>query len=246
MPQLFNIFRIIRILILRIIVSFKPSIRLPQTAIIIAPHPDDEVFGCCGLMKRMIAEGKQVELIIMTGGGKSHFGCCVIDEDLLIQNRRQLTRNAALLYGLGEEHIHFLNYPDGGVLFSDNETKVLEGVLERHANEKAAVFSPYSKGEGWSDHIHASNIAKELCANICPNISQYEYCVWFWYYHCWNTDWKNAVKLKLSKLESSTKKRAIETYIVPKAPCGNPWSGVLPPVLIWANKWTDELYFKVK
>ncbi|MFQ9809237.1 MAG: PIG-L deacetylase family protein [Segatella copri] len=34
---------------------------------IVAPHPDDEVFGCCGLMQRLIAQGKRVELIIMTG-----------------------------------------------------------------------------------------------------------------------------------------------------------------------------------
>lgn len=37
-------------------------------SIIVAPHPDDEVFGCCGLMQRLIAQGKRVELIIMTGG----------------------------------------------------------------------------------------------------------------------------------------------------------------------------------
>ena len=46
--------------------------------IVVSPHPDDEMFGCAGLMSRSIAEGKQVKLIIMTGGGKSLSGCCII------------------------------------------------------------------------------------------------------------------------------------------------------------------------
>lgn len=40
---------------------------LTNLSVIVAPHPDDEVFGCCGLMQRLIAQGKRVELIIMTG-----------------------------------------------------------------------------------------------------------------------------------------------------------------------------------
>ena len=91
-------------------------------SIIVAPHPDDEVFGCCGLMQRLIAQGKRVELIIMTGGGKSHAGCCDIDESELIRQRRQLTIRAAKEYGLSQEYIHFLDYPDGGVLESDSQT----------------------------------------------------------------------------------------------------------------------------
>ena len=59
-------------------------------SIIVAPHPDDEVFGCCGLMQRLIAQGKRVELIIMTGGGKSHAGCCDIDESELIRQRKNM------------------------------------------------------------------------------------------------------------------------------------------------------------
>lgn len=73
---------------------------LTNLSVIVAPHPDDEVFGCCGLMQRLIALGKRVELIIMTGGGKSHAGCCDIDENELIRQRRQLTIRAAKEYAI--------------------------------------------------------------------------------------------------------------------------------------------------
>lgn len=244
-----DITRKIRVLTIRSISCSKPSLPLPDVAIVFAPHPDDEVFGCCGLMQRMVAEGRQVELIIMTGGGKSHANCCNINEEVLIAERRQLTRNAAAIYGLSHEHIHFLNYPDGGVQIPNENTKdlmsTLAGIEKMAASKKVAIFYPHQLGEGWSDHLSTSEIAKRLCASIFPNAKQYEYCVWFWFYNCWKIDWKRAFTLNMSKEEYATKLCSIDAYIEPKAPCDKPWSGVLPPVFLWANKWHKELYFNV-
>lgn len=76
-----DIIRKIRVLTIRSISCSKPSLPLPDVAIVLVPHPDDEVvFGCCGQMQRMVAESRQVELIIMTCGGKSHANCCNINE----------------------------------------------------------------------------------------------------------------------------------------------------------------------
>ena len=242
--------RKIRVLLLHKLACFKDNIQFSETIIVFAPHPDDEVFGCCGLMQRMMAEGKQVELIIMTGGGKSHASCCDINEDELIRNRRQLTCNAAAIYGLSEEHIHFLDYSDGSVQYDDENTEKLKRVLsvinQSVAGKTTSVFYPHSVGEGWSDHLRTSEIAKRLCASIIPDAKQYEYCVWFWFYNCWKIDWENAITLKMTKQEYKNKLKAIDAYIEPKAPCGRPWSGVLPPVFLWANKWNRELYFQVK
>ena len=133
---------------------------LTNLSVIVAPHPDDEVFGCCGLMQRLIALGKRVELIIMTGGGKSHAGCCDIDENELIRQRRQLTIRAAKEYGLSQEHIHFLDYPDGGVRESDSQTDKLSNLLQKlvDGQDDVSVFYPHKNGEGWSDHVTTSNI----------------------------------------------------------------------------------------
>lgn len=246
MKKIFDLIRKLRCSVIRSIVSCKPSLPLPDAAVIIAPHPDDEVFGCCGLMQQMIAGGKGVELVIMTGGGKSHSGCCDIDEEILISKRRQLTRNAALIYGLREEQVHFLNYPDGAVMFSHAQTEVLKRLLSAKNNRNIAVFYPHLMGEGWSDHYHTSKIAQKLCASICPDAMRYEYCVWFWFYNSWKIDWKQAFTLKLSKQEHDKKMKSIDAYIAPKSPCGKPWSGVLPSVFLWTNKWKRELYFRVK
>lgn len=239
--------RKVRVCFLRAWRSGVPLIEIPSTAIVIAPHPDDEVFGCCGLIQRMIAEGKQVELIVMTGGGKSHSGCCTLDEATLIAKRRQLTVKAAALYGLSKEHIHFLDFPDGGISMEHPEVSRLKALLDALMNEfrDTAVYYPHRQGEGWPDHIHTSEIVAELCKGLQTKVMQYEYCVWFWFYNCWKIDWRNARILSMDKQEYRCKQEAINAYILPKAPCGKPWSGVLPKVFVEANRWNKELYFMV-
>ena len=46
--------------------------------------------------------------------------------------------------------------------------------------------------------------------------------------------------------EHELKMKAMDAYIRPLAPCGNPWSGVLPKVFVDANRWNKELYFKAR
>ena len=44
--------------------------------LVLAPHPDDEVFGCAGAIMRHIAAGDPVTVLILTdGGGDQDDGC---------------------------------------------------------------------------------------------------------------------------------------------------------------------------
>lgn len=220
----------------------KNNIVNVQHSVIIAPHPDDETIGCSGLIQQLISKGQRVDVIYMTGGGKSHSGCCNIGEAILIAHRRELARKSASILGIPQENLHFLDYPDGGIAFDCRETERLKPLLgELKPN---AVFIPH-KGEGWSDHIESGNIVKSLLEDN-EVVEIYEYCVWFWYYNVWNIDWKNARTVAMTKEQHKKKLQAMDAYIKPIAPCGKPWSGVLPSVFIWANKWNKELYFKVK
>ncbi len=212
-----------------------------QKTLIIAPHPDDEVLGCSGLIRRMIENGKEVHVVILSGGGKSHGGCCHIDETTLISSRRELSRKAAGILGLPHDRLHFLDYPDGNIHYEDPETERLHALIQELAPD--AVFVPHI-GEGWSDHIEAGKIAREIIRTASLSTQLYEYCVWFWYYNVWDIDWKNAALLKMTQEGHQLKLKAIDAYVKPLAPCGNPWSGVLPEVFVKANQWDCELYFK--
>lgn len=70
MDKIKNIIRRIRACVVRILVciSNKPLF-IRERILIIAPHPDDEVLGCSGLIQRSLKEGKAIDVVILSGGG---------------------------------------------------------------------------------------------------------------------------------------------------------------------------------
>ena len=230
-----------RILILHFLNNNRLALKLSDNTTIIAPHPDDEVIGCGGLIQALVERGTPPHVIILTGGEGSHRGCCDTTETDIIDARHQLTMKAAATLKLPESHIHCLHYPDGGVDSKHPETAELSSLLLQLSPK--ALFVPHS-GEGWSDHTKVAGIVKELTKLLTVDI--YEYCVWMWYYNVWNLDYKNARILKMSTAQHKRKLQAIEQYVTPLAPCGKPWSGVLPKPFLKAARWNKELYFKTK
>lgn len=209
--------------------------------LIVAPHPDDEVIGCGGLIARLVREGRPPHVVVMTGGEGSHAGCCATPATEIVEARRGLTRNAARLLGLPEENIHELDYPDGSIAEGLPQEDALAMLIARL--KPKTILVPHW-GEGWPDHVKTARIVKRLAP---PEAEIWEYCVWMWYYNVWRgLDWAHARALHLTPEEHRLKLQAVDAYITPKAPCGHPWSGVLPRIFIQANTGTTELYFKVR
>ena len=236
-----NLIRYIRLFVLHLLYRCRPSLPIIGNTVIIAPHPDDEVIGCAGLIQALVEHGTPPHVIILTGGEGSHRGCCDISAEDIIKARRQLTLKAAEILGLPQSHIHCLHYPDGGIDLSHSETERLKVLL--HQLSPNALFVPHN-GEGWSDYINVLVIVKELMK--CHVVNIYEYCVWMWYYNVWKLDNKNARILKMTPTQHQRKLQAIEEYTKPLAPCGKPWSGVLPKAFLKAARWNRELYFKIR
>lgn len=234
-----DLIRYIRLIILHLIYRNSPNLPLSDNTVIIAPHPDDEVIGCAGLIQALIERGTPPHVIILTGGEGSHRGCCHIGRETLIEMRHNLTLEAASTLGLPESHIHTLQYPDGGVSLDHPATEQLRTLLTQLSPN--TLFVPH-KGEGWSDHVQVAPIVKSLLADKKPTV--YEYCVWMWYYNVWRLGYKNAYILRMSHAMHERKLEAINQYVTPAAPCGKPWSGVLPELFLKAASWNKELYFK--
>lgn len=235
-----DIIRYTRLFILHFLNSNRPLLELSENTVIIAPHPDDEVIGCAGLIQALVERDTPPHVIILTGGEGSHRGCCDTPAEDIIEARHQLTITAAKTLGLPMSNIHRLKYPDGGIAIEHSETKKLQALLTEIKPQ--AIFVPHH-GEGWNDHTRVLGIVKELMRYHVVNI--YEYCVWMWYYNVWNLDYNNARILKMLLSQYQRKLEAIEQYVTPLAPCGKPWSGVLPKAFLKAARWKRELYFKV-
>ena len=217
--------------------EFKPN----GSVLILAPHPDDEVFGCGGMIARLTAEEKRPHVVVMTGGGASHGECCDIVASDVIAARRKLTIKAAKKLGLTSEYIHFLDFEDG-LIGNCPESEVLKLRDLIDILKPDTVFIPH-QGEGWPDHL----AVREFGLNLVPESTAiFEYCVWMWYYRQKHLDWSKASKLEMTHEEYSKKLSAITTYTAACAPCGKPWVGVLPDLFIKANTSETELYFKIK
>ena len=236
-----DLIRYIRVAVLHLLYRFRPRLPLTEKTVIIAPHPDDEVIGCAGLIQALVERGTPPHVIILTGGEGSHRDCCDTSAEEIIAARHQLTLAAAATLGLPESHIHCLDYPDGGVALEHPTTENLRELLVQLSPK--ALFVPHH-GEGWSDHLQAAEITKHLMTG--KDASIYEYCVWMWYYNVWYLDFKQARVLRLSRAQHQCKLRAMEQYVTPLAPCGKPWSGVLPKPFLEAAEWNRELYFKIR
>lgn len=70
--------------------------------LIVAPHPDDEVLGCGGIMKKFDDEGKEVYVLILTRGTPKLYS------DEKIENVRREAREAHKILGVKETF--FLDY----------------------------------------------------------------------------------------------------------------------------------------
>jgi len=94
--------------------------------LVIAPHPDDEVIGCAGVILRTLAAKKRATVVILThGDGYAALAAVVAKkesgqltpEDCIRAGalRQSHAVNAMKRLGLPREDLIFLGYPDGGL-----------------------------------------------------------------------------------------------------------------------------------
>lgn len=222
-------------------ISSRP-LAIDDHILIIAPHPDDEVLGCSGLIQNAIALGKKVSVIILSDGAASHRGCCDIAPNVLTLERRRLTVDTLqLLSNPASVNLHFLNYEDGRIMQESPETEKLNALIQQMAPN--AIYVP-NLHERFPDHLEAQRIIRSLVRD--STVSIYEYCVWVWYFDSWNLLGKKGEICIMSKEQHELKNKMIDSYIIPTAPCGNPWSGILPKAFVKANRWRKELFFKIQ
>jgi len=82
-----------------------------RRAVVVAPHPDDEILGVGGTMALLAAAGAEILLVAVTDGEASHPGC----QDELRLRRPQESAVAAQRLGTSPNRTHRLCHPDGAI-----------------------------------------------------------------------------------------------------------------------------------
>jgi LmbE family N-acetylglucosaminyl deacetylase len=151
-----------------------------STAIILAPHPDDESLGCGGLIAACTAAGRPPFVAILTDGAGSHPNSPSYPPHRLRAVRAQETRTALNHLGLPQDRVTFLNQPDtaaphAGPGFDAIVNDLLS--LIRRQESCTTVVAPW-RHDPHCDHEAASLIAAAVAKAAA--IDHIAYPVWGW------------------------------------------------------------------
>jgi LmbE family N-acetylglucosaminyl deacetylase len=113
------------------------------SALCIAPHPDDEILGCGGLLAQLAAAGKAVHTRILTRGECSHGE----PSEAVAHTRMAESRQAAQVLGLAPPQ--FADFADRHLIYAEPLIADLEAAL--HAHRPSHLLLP-SLSEPHPDH----------------------------------------------------------------------------------------------
>jgi len=102
-----------------------PAPQPGQRILVFAPHPDDETLGAAGLMRQARLRNDDVRVVIITNGDGFRISAASEFHELTVPPKdfvrygylRQGEARIALgVLGIPADHVHFLGYPDRGLM----------------------------------------------------------------------------------------------------------------------------------
>jgi LmbE family N-acetylglucosaminyl deacetylase/glycosyltransferase involved in cell wall biosynthesis len=130
-------------------IPFEPQDLRGERLLVLAPHPDDEVIGCGGLVALHLREGRKVHVVVATDGAQAGDA-----------GQREAESRAALT-SLGDATIEFLGFPDRELSNAHELDDRLAAILREWKPDLIAVPSPL---EIHPDHVALSRAFCDLIA----------------------------------------------------------------------------------
>ena len=145
----------------QLLVPYRSLADLPgKRFLVLAPHPDDEVFGCGGTLARLCERGAFVKVIVCTdGAARSN------DRAATIKTRQQESQQAAAVLGLPAPS--FLGYEDRGLLYGEDLVSRIAELVNQYQVD--ALVAP-SALEVHPDH-YALALAAAESVRRCPIVT---------------------------------------------------------------------------
>ena len=138
------------------LIPYSASPCLPaRSVLVLAPHPDDEVFGCGGAIALHVKNGHRVCVVILTDGA------LYADSD--VRQRESVAAAQLLGYGTPE----FWGFPDGGMCYSD---ELAQRLADRIAQCGADLVYAPSPLEYHPDHQQTQLLAAEAVRRSAPDV----------------------------------------------------------------------------
>jgi LmbE family N-acetylglucosaminyl deacetylase len=151
-------------------------LRLDERLLVIAPHPDDEVLACGGLLNLHAARGGECAVIAVTDGDASHAGCAGWSAEQLAETRRTESERGLAQLGVPRSAITRLGLPDGVVT---RHTQQLLEALRWQLRAGDVVVSTW-RLDGHPDHEATGSAGAAVCAALGARFIEAPVWMWHW------------------------------------------------------------------
>jgi LmbE family N-acetylglucosaminyl deacetylase len=153
---------------------FLQADALPRRALILSPHPDDELIGAGGTMMKIIASGGSVQILHMTNGKQAHVLSNVTEPT---RSTIRLREAACVASNLQAGIECWEKNGDGNLSATKENVERLRQLM--HAFQPDAVFLPFIN-DAHPDHVASNYIFQEAYQTAhSPNIKfVYAYEIW--------------------------------------------------------------------
>jgi LmbE family N-acetylglucosaminyl deacetylase len=146
-----------------------------RRAVVVAPHPDDEVLAVGGLLAMLARAGRQSLVVAVTDGGASHRGSTQWPRERLLRVRPMESRRALLHLGLPGDTLR-LALPDGGL---SAQGDALTAYLEAIIAPTDVVFTTW-RMDGHPDHEATGHAAAVAAARVGAQFVEVPVWAWHW------------------------------------------------------------------
>jgi LmbE family N-acetylglucosaminyl deacetylase len=229
--------------------STRLSMGALNTVLVVAPHPDDESFGCGGTLAQLAKKGASLHIAFITDGRASHPFHPVLTPKEIAERRKEEAVCAANMLGIGAGNLTFMDAPDGELTMLEREDPrniVEEIALLLGRVEPDAVLLP-CRSDGSSEHDAAFRLVQRAVEKSGTHPRIVEFPIWSW----WNPllllrtnfGYKNVWRVELGDA-LPLKARAIATYRSQTFPIPPDTAPALPPGFASMFQGLDEFFLE--
>ena len=204
------------------------SMRFPvgKRVVVIAPHPDDEILGCAGLLQQLADLQREIILVAVSNGTQSHPDSQMYTPEQLNTIRPAETQQALETLGISHRVKRIaLNFMDGEI---SRQKHQLQQALTTLLSPDDILVSTFDQ-DGHPDHEATGQVVQQLANDT--HLICYQVLIWAWHWASPNDQripWHKTLKLPLSAQQLHNKHKAIGCF---KSQLEVDHSTAQPPVL---------------
>ena len=230
--------------------SSKPMSISQKSAMVIAPHQDDEVLGCGGLIGIKREQNVPVQIVFVTDGAASHSWLTKFQSGELVPIRRDEALTALNILGVDSSQIHFLNKPDSKLRYLDPNQR--QQTIEQLAQllrsfQPGEIYVPH-RNDRTKDHEATYELVQAAIQLSGIEVVLLQYPIWIFWKSLLFRDLKlhelaGAYRISIHPVQSK-KRQAIEVYRSQCLPIDPETSPILKPAFLKRFFLPYEVFFK--